>query len=50
LILSALKKQHKVALFSAESINYSHSALHSPAAHIQRYGYGAALKKWLYMA
>ncbi len=36
----------KVALFSteffnAESINYGHSALHGPAAHIQRHGYGA---------
>ena len=30
-----------MAIFSAESINYGHSALHGPAAHIQRYGYGA---------
>jgi hypothetical protein len=27
--------RRKVALFSAESINYNHSALHGPAAQIQ---------------
>jgi hypothetical protein len=31
----------KVDLFSAESINYGHSALDGPAAHIQHYGYSA---------
>ncbi len=30
------KTRHKVALFSAEKINYCHSALHGPAACIQR--------------
>ncbi len=36
---------HKVALFRAESINFGHSALHGPAAHIQRYGYGNTRRK-----